>query len=76
MCTRCNWASNERSHSQFSLSLSLSLLLYIIDPYELCELMDPIYLRPDRTNQLLRVPEGIPLGATGKEDTLFVSGKT
>lgn len=43
--------------------------------YELCELKNPTYLRPERPNQLLRVPDGIPLGATGKEDTLFVSFK-
>ena len=39
----------------------------------LYNLTNPRYFRSDRLTELIRVPEGIPLGATGKEDTLFVS---
>ena len=36
-------------------------------------MLDPEYLDPEAENVLVKLPEGVPLGASGHEDTLIVS---
>ena len=51
-------------------------LARLMDPLRsdyLFNLTDPEYLDPGEDNALVKLPDGIPLGATGSEDTVIVS---